>query len=235
MAAKLAPKSKLDGISGPALQLQRDLQWFKELESIAPECNQLVNDDGDTPRELFTKKHEKMVEDGQEWMKQAAQSYTVVAALIITMMFAAAFTIPGGSNQDSGLPMFLHDKLFTAYILSDGFALSSSATSVLMFLGILTSRSSEDDFLKSLPTKLIIGIFTLLVSVTAMMVTFCAAVAIMLPGQWWMLLTLISFVSIPVLVFMLLQSRLLIEILHSTYGPRILLLGNESSLLKRGL
>lgn len=223
MTAKLAPNSSLDGISGPALKLQRELQWFNEIASRVPECNELVNHNGETPRQMFSREHDKLLKEGEEWMKKTAQSYTVVGALIVTIMFAAVITVPGGNNQDSGLPTFLHGTLFTVFILSVGISLSSSSTSVLMFLGILTSRCAEDDFLRSLPTKLIIGIFTLLVSITAMMVAFCASVEIMLPGKRWVVILLIIFATIPVAAFMLLQSRLLFEILRSTYGPNILI------------
>jgi len=120
-------------------------------------------------------------------MKQVATSSTVVGALIITVMFTAAFTVPGG-NQDTGFPVFLHEKSFLIFIISDAISLLASSTSVLMFLGILTSCYSENDFLKSLPTKLVIGLSTLFFSVAAMMVAFCAALRIVMDGRlgaWW--------------------------------------------------
>ncbi|KAJ7974903.1 Ankyrin repeat-containing protein [Quillaja saponaria] len=69
-------------------------------------------------------------------------------------MFAAAFTVPGG-HEDSGYLVFLNRKLFMLFMISDAMSLFSSSTSVLVFLGILTSRYAEDDFLESLPKKLI--------------------------------------------------------------------------------
>ncbi|GLT52341.1 hypothetical protein SLA2020_256890 [Shorea laevis] len=184
-------------------------------------CKESVNRIGETPQQVFSRDHKQLAREGEEWMKQTAQSYTVVGALIITIMFAAGFTIPGGNNQDTGFPIFLRKRLFMVFILSDAISLFSACTSVLMFLGILTSRYAEEDFLKSLPTKLIIGICTLLISITAMMVAFCAAISIMLQGRWWVIILLVLFASIPVIVFLLLQSRLLIEMLHSTYGSGI--------------
>jgi hypothetical protein len=52
-----------------------------------------------------------------------------------------------------------------------------------MFLGILTARYAEQDFLISLPRKLIIGLSTLVISIAAMMVAFCAALLVMLDGM----------------------------------------------------
>ncbi|GKU96360.1 hypothetical protein SLEP1_g9601 [Rubroshorea leprosula] len=93
---KLAPDSQLSHISGAALQMQRELQWFKEVESIVPpyfkECK---NDFRRTPGEVFSEEHKDLQRRAEDWMKQTASSYTVVGALIITVMFAAAFTIPG--------------------------------------------------------------------------------------------------------------------------------------------
>jgi hypothetical protein len=64
-------------------------------------------------------------------------------------MFAAAFTVPGGNNQDSGIPLLLKDETFNVFIISDAISLFTSSTSVLLFIGILTGRYAEKDFLKS--------------------------------------------------------------------------------------
>ncbi|KAI5343918.1 hypothetical protein L3X38_011794 [Prunus dulcis] len=114
-----------------------------------------MNDNRMTPRQLFTKSHKQLVKEGERWMKETATSCTVVGALIITIMFAPAFTVPSGNNGETGFPIFLHKNLFMAFIVSDSIPLFSSTTSVLMFLGILTSRYAEDDFLKFLPKKMI--------------------------------------------------------------------------------
>ncbi|KAI4347997.1 hypothetical protein L6164_008762 [Bauhinia variegata] len=49
MAALLAPSTQLNRIPGAALQMQRELQWFKEVEHvITPSKCDSVNNDGDT-------------------------------------------------------------------------------------------------------------------------------------------------------------------------------------------
>ncbi|RQO94060.1 hypothetical protein POPTR_008G023101v4 [Populus trichocarpa] len=222
LAAKLSPPSQLARISGAALQMQRELQWYKEVESIVdPTDNDYYNKDNQTPRELFTSDHKDLVVKGEKWMKQAATSCTVVGALIITIMFTVAFTVPGGNVQETGYPVFKDEKSFTVFIVADAISLFSSSTSVLMFLGILTSRYAEEDFLKSLPTKLIIGLSMLFFSIAAMMVTFCAALIIMLDGRLQVIIPIVLLATIPVTLFMLLQFPLLVEIGVSTYGPGI--------------
>lgn len=92
-----------------------------------------------------------------------------------------------------------------------------------MFLGILTARYAEQDFLISLPRKLIIGLSTLVISIAAMMVAFCAALLVMLDGMMevipFHLFCVLVFQSLT--LFMFSQFPLLVEIFMSTYGPGI--------------
>ncbi|XP_023920105.2 uncharacterized protein LOC112031637 isoform X2 [Quercus suber] len=221
MAGMLAPSTSLNHIAGAALQMQRELQWFKEVESIVPpKVHADLNKEGLTPRELFTKNHKDMRKDGEQWMKDTATSCTVVGALIVTIMFAAVFTVPGGNNQN-GFPIFLNKKLFMVFIVSDALSLFSSSTSVLMFLGILTSRYAEEDFLESLPRKMIIGLSTLFLSIAAMMTAFSAALFLTLHEQSWIFKPVICLASIPITLFVLMQFPLLVAMAISTYGPSI--------------
>ncbi|XP_035541363.1 uncharacterized protein LOC108990128 [Juglans regia] len=222
MAGMLAESTMLNRIPGAALQMQKELQWFKEVEAIVhPKVREATNEDGLTPRELFTKTHEAMLKSGEQWIKDTARSCTVVGALIVTMMFAASFNIPGGNKQDTGLPIFLPKGSLMVFIISDALSLFSSSTSVLMFLGILTSRYAEDDFLTSLPTKMIIGLSTLLFSIATMMFTFSAALLITLRHQQWIAVQIIFWAGVLFILFIMTQFRLLVEMFISTYGPGI--------------
>ena len=178
------------------------------------------NSDGMSPRELFTSDHEKLKKEAEDSMKGTATSCTVVGALIVTIMFAAAFTVPGGNNGGTGEPMFLAKKLFLVFMISDTLALVSSTTSVILFLGILTSRYAEDDFLKNLPAKMMVGLFTLFVSIVTMMIAFSSALIIVLHKEYsWVGIPSVLATCIPVVLFIWLQFPLLIETFWSTYGP----------------
>ncbi|CAN6708881.1 unnamed protein product [Malus baccata var. baccata] len=224
-AGMLSPlaKEKLDRIAGAALQMQRERQWYKEVESIVVPLSgaSTLNKDGLTPAQLFTEEHKELLEGGEKWMKSAAKSYTVVNALIITIMFAAAFTVPGGTNEDTGFPIFLNGKVFMVFIGSDAISLFSSATSALIFLGILTSRYAEDDFLKSLPTKMILGLSSLLLSIATMMVAFSSALFIMFQDKSLFTYPFIFLGTIPVTLFIWMQFPLLVKIFKSTYCERV--------------
>ncbi|KAI3900664.1 hypothetical protein MKW92_022460 [Papaver armeniacum] len=226
-AAKLAPSTHLNLVSGAALQMQREMQFFKGMEKMVGRTKRLVrNNDGNTAQFIFTKEHHRLRKDGEEWMKGTSSQCMVVAALIATVVFAAAFTVPGGNFSDGddskkGIPMiFLHKTSFMVFAIADALALFSSVTSILMFLAILTSRYGEDDFLSSLPTKLIIGLGTLFFSIAATMVAFGATLSIFLGHKFaWILIPITLFGCVPVTLFALLQSPLLVEMVRSTYWP----------------
>ena len=146
-------------------------------------------------------------------MKDMATSCSVVAALIVTMVFTAAFTVPGADDHKTD------KKLYDIFMISDGFSLFSSTTSVFVFLGILTSRFQERDFRKSLPRKLFIGLIILFLSIASMLITFCVVLLIMLPESW-VPIPVILLGALPITLFALLQFPLLIRIFHSTYGRR---------------
>ncbi|GKF49339.1 ankyrin repeat-containing domain, PGG domain protein, partial [Tanacetum coccineum] len=121
-AAKLAPPHRLNIVTGAALQLQRELQWYKEVENLVePSYKQALNKNRKTPKVTFIEEHKDLLDEAQLWMKDTASSCTVVAALIITMAFAGAFTLPGG-NEEDGKPLFLNKGTFMLFIVSDAIA-----------------------------------------------------------------------------------------------------------------
>ncbi|KAF8370252.1 hypothetical protein HHK36_031706 [Tetracentron sinense] len=224
LAGMLAPSSRLSNISGAAMQMQRELQWFKEVEKLVlyPMDKEQKNQAGKTPRELLTEEHKELVKAAEKWMKGTASSCMVVATLIATVMFAAAFTVPGGNHGETGIAIFLDDNSFLVFIIADALSLFSSSTSVLMFLGILTSRYTEDDFLTTLPRRMIIGLATLFFSLTTMTIAFAATLFIILHERiTWVAIPVSLLASIPISLFALLQFPLLFEMITSTYGSGI--------------
>ncbi|KAK4593217.1 hypothetical protein RGQ29_017380 [Quercus rubra] len=223
IAAMFEPSAKRNPVPGAAFLMQREAQWYKEVESVVhPSVRDSINTNGQTARELFTESHKELVKEGEKWVKETSSSCTLVGALIVTIMFAAVITVPGGNNQDSGLPTFLHGKVFMVFIICDALSLLSASTSLLMFLGVLTSRYAEEDFLRSLPIKMMIGLSTLIFSIATMMITFCASLFIILQGKSWVVIPVICLASLPVALFAWMEFRLLIDMVKSTYGPRIL-------------
>ncbi|GKV28735.1 hypothetical protein SLEP1_g37750 [Rubroshorea leprosula] len=108
IAGGLAPDFERAGISSsPALQIQRELQWFKAVESIVPEwCKEAKNNNDQTPKDVFTKSHKELVKEGQKWMADTASSFIILSILLVTVTFAVSFTVPGGNNQTTGFNVF---------------------------------------------------------------------------------------------------------------------------------
>ncbi|KAI3939775.1 hypothetical protein MKW92_012561 [Papaver armeniacum] len=223
-AAKLASSFQLNMISGLALQMLREIQWFKGVESIIPEEDRFRrNRSGDTAQYVFTEEHKGLLEKAEKWMKDTSGSCMVVAALIATVAFAAVFTVPGGNISDSnssknGTPVFLGKPLFTIFATADALALFSSVTSVLMFLAIYTSRYAEEDFLKSLPQKLIIGLATLFISMATILIAFGVSLFMALRDRYaWSIIPIVLFSCVPVTLFAWAQLPLFVEMVRSTY------------------
>ncbi|KAM5585134.1 hypothetical protein ABKV19_004504 [Rosa sericea] len=224
MAGKLAPPNQLNLVSGAALQMQRELVWFEEVKKIVQPCSiEMKNKKGQTPRELFTSEHKELLHQGEAWMKHTANSCMIVAALIATVVFSAAFSVPGGTSDNTGHPYFLKETAFQLFAIADGVALLSSSTSILMFLFILTSRYAEGDFLKSLPLKLIIGLTSLFISIASMMVAFSTTFYLDCHyGLGWVPNLIFVFAFVPVALFAFLQFPLLSDMFSSTYCSSLL-------------
>ncbi|XP_026454803.1 protein ACCELERATED CELL DEATH 6-like [Papaver somniferum] len=228
-AADIAPSHQLNSVSGAAFQMQREAQWFKGVKSILLERYRLVrNKDGMTAQCIFTDKHKDLVIKGEKWMRGTSHSCMIAATLISTVAFAAAFTVPGGNYNDAnrntvnGLPILLNSNSFIVFAVADALALFSSITSVLMFLAILTSRYSEEDFVKALPRKFILGLATLFISMATMMIAFGSAIDIILCPRWkWIIIPITSLGSVPVALFLWLLFPLFAEMVRSTYWPTI--------------
>ncbi|XP_058199140.1 uncharacterized protein LOC131314489 isoform X6 [Rhododendron vialii] len=222
LAGKLAPPTKLSQISGAALQMQLELQWFEAVKQLmSPRDIDWKNKDQKTPAMIFTEEHKKLVAEGEKWMKDTANSCTIPAALIVTMVFAAAITVPGGINGTNGVPVFNKEVAFNIFAVSDAISLFTSTTSLLVFLSILTSRYAERDFLFALPNRLIIGLFTLFVSITAMLIAFSCAIYLLFGNRAWILYPVAGLACVPIISFASLQYPLLRDLMKSTYGPGI--------------
>ncbi|XP_059436318.1 ankyrin repeat-containing protein NPR4-like [Corylus avellana] len=180
IAGKLAPSDRLNTILTEALQIEKEFLWFQETENIMPPSYvNMKNIEGEIPRDIFKKKHQNLHEEGEKWMKKTANNCILVATLIATVVFAALFTVPGDNNHetkkhDTGKPLLLHNDWFTVFFISDTIALVFSSTSILVFLSITTSRYRDEDFLKTIPVRLLGGLAALFISITGMVSAFSA-------------------------------------------------------------
>ncbi|KAK4560179.1 hypothetical protein RGQ29_009096 [Quercus rubra] len=191
LAAKLG-EHKPWLIPGAALQMQWEIKWHEFVKESMPfHFFQRYNNKGETSREIFTETHKDLVKDGGEWLTSTSESCSVVAALIATVAFASATTVPGGVKQDSGIPTLENQPAFDAFAISSLIALCFSVTALVMFLSILTSRYQEKDFGSGLPKKLLLGLTSLFVSIASMLIAFCA-------GHFFVLKDKLKYAAFPV-------------------------------------
>ncbi|KAK1355208.1 PGG domain-containing protein [Heracleum sosnowskyi] len=224
LAAMQPEQSRLNIVSGVALQMQREILWFKEVETMVhPFLRAKKNKQGKTPQGLFSDQHAELMEKGERWMKETSSQCMVVAALIATIMFAAAFTLPGGNNQENGHPIFKQNSAFIVFVITDAISLFSSSASILMFLAILTARYAEKDFMVSLPIKLMIGLLALFISITTMMIAFSASFFLVYTkGVKWVPYLITGLAGVPVVLFAKLQYGLFFDVVRTTFSSRFL-------------
>ncbi|GJY99914.1 ankyrin repeat-containing protein [Tanacetum coccineum] len=199
---------------------KEEVLWFKEIEKMMPPyLTDMKNKNGLTAYELFSKENEDQVSSGLKWMNECM----IVDTLLVAVAFAVAFTVPGGYRQDNGFPFFLHQISYLVFVIADGVSLLLSAISLLVFLSVLTSRFGPRDFMYSLPSKLMIGLLGLVISVGAMTVTFTASFFMLYHnGLIWLPILCAIFAPLPAIVFVVLQYPILIDMYRSTYDSRYL-------------
>ncbi|XP_021805276.1 ankyrin repeat-containing protein ITN1-like [Prunus avium] len=191
------------GTYGPAFQLQEELQWMARVQKIIP-VNYTMhrNKKGVTADELFSRQHAKLLQSAKVWMKETAQSGSVVAALVATVAYAAEYTVPGGTNQN-GLPNLWHSPFFKAFTISNTVSLIFSLTSLGTFLNITRSPFEYKNFQHSLPFKLNLGFLLLFCSLLVSMLSFAATIVRLIHHQkiWSISLIYVVVAILPFSVF----------------------------------
>lgn len=194
-----------DKMEGPALVLQEELLWYERVEEVSiPHFVNHRNNLGLTAEELFAAANNELRVSSKEWLIHTAEGCWVVAVLIATVAFAAAYTVPGGSNGSTGYPILINQPFFVVFTISDVLSLTSSLAAVVTFLSILTSPFRLQDFKHSLPNKMTLGFTFLFLSVCLMMVAFAATVLLMIKNKEnWAKIMLYTCSFIPVGFFAL--------------------------------
>ncbi|XP_048133984.1 uncharacterized protein LOC125314816 [Rhodamnia argentea] len=233
-AARFSPNfGYLSDVPGAAFQMQKELQWFKavegwvnphqkivmtSLEEEEMEGNKAVYE---TYWHIFLGEHEELLKNGEKWMKSTSSSFLLISTLIAMALFIAALIVPGGNN-DTGIPILLGKDSFVVFAILDTVGLFFSAAAILSFSAILASSSEPEDFLHSLPKKLIIGLSSLFFSLAFMVAAFAAALTIVLDERLkraWIPVTVLG--CLPAALFAVLQLPLLFQVVKSTFGPSI--------------
>ncbi|KAI9199071.1 hypothetical protein LWI28_026821 [Acer negundo] len=169
---------------GPAYKLQEELEWFKSVKEIMPSFFTEHRDKNSrTAKEIFNKMHKDQLSDARRWIQETSQSCSAVAVLISTVVFAAAYAVPGGNNDKTGSPILGKDPIFLFFTTMDVISLSCSLTSIVMFLSILTSPFELKEFRVSLPRRLTIGFALLFMSIATTMLAFTSTIFLIVHAE----------------------------------------------------
>nr|GMD96671.1 ankyrin repeat-containing protein At3g12360-like isoform X1 [Ipomoea batatas] len=202
------------GLSTAALHYEREISWFKGVEKIVPSSfRHMRNKDGKTPKQLFLKEHMQLKMNAEKSIRGTADSCMIVATLIATVAFSAAFTAPGGNDDQTGIPIFIKRASFTVFTISDAVAMIFSMVSILTFLSILIWRNTDDDFHLALK-RLFVGFAAMGVSICGMLFAFTAAFFLVY-GRAWQPILIAAFVALPIASFLYLNTRLWIDVVGS--------------------
>ncbi|KAL2554017.1 Ankyrin repeat family protein [Forsythia ovata] len=223
LAGYRARQDRLDLGPGPILQMQRELQWFMEVEKlVTPQESLSLNSERKTPLTIFNEEHADLASKEIQWVTGMASACSVAASLIATVAFAAAITVPGGNNSN-GLPIFSSESSFLVFAVSDALALFTSITCVLCFLSIFTCRYGVKDFLYTLPNRVIYGLICLILSVISLMVAFSSTLFLVFAKKNpLILIPIVALTCVPVISYTFIQLPPLLDMIKSTYGPGLL-------------
>ncbi|XP_062019922.1 uncharacterized protein LOC133736451 [Rosa rugosa] len=209
-------------IPGAALQMQWEIKWYEFVKnsqnSMSFHFFVRYNQKSQTARDIFTETHTEIVKDGGNWLANTSQSCSVVAALIATVAFATASTVPGGTKEENGKPTLENQPAFDVFGIASLVALCFSVTAMVMFLAILTSRYQERDFGKELPRKLLFGLTSLFLSIASMLVSFCAGHFFVLKDELkYAAFPVYAITCLPVSFFAIAQFPLYVDLVWATF------------------
>jgi hypothetical protein len=93
------------------------------------------------------KNNDEENKEEEEALSKARESHLVVAALIATVTFAAAFTLPGGYKSDRGTAILAKKAAFIVFVISDAISMVLSIFAV--FIHFLISLIHGFELVKS--------------------------------------------------------------------------------------
>ncbi|KAL3565767.1 hypothetical protein D5086_033813 [Populus alba] len=124
----------------------------------------------------------------------------VVAALVATVTFAAAFTMPGGYKNEQGTAVLLKNAAFVVFVISDAIAmvLSTSALFIHFYWALLGKRGQVEEDIKETFSDLTSALT--IWAIPAMLIAFIAgSYAVLAPSLWLAITT--CFIGVSFIFF----------------------------------
>ncbi|KAK1284667.1 hypothetical protein QJS10_CPB21g00257 [Acorus calamus] len=147
-------------------------------------------------KETWPSTRKKKMSAVDEQFKSSAETYTLVAALIATVTFAAIFTMPGGYSQNDGTAIRTKHAAFKVFVLSNTVATCTSLVVVFCFIW-----AWKDPVMFKL-SRLVWGHRLTVVACLAMLVSLMMAVFVVVAEQclWLAVAVILICLAAPVVV-----------------------------------
>ncbi|PHT49217.1 hypothetical protein CQW23_13425 [Capsicum baccatum] len=135
-------------------------------------CKKMQQDETES-RENTAKRDKK---GKKKDIMEATQMHLVVATLLVTVTFAAGFTLPGGfasdlSSSNKGMAILIKETAFRAFVVSDTIAFTCSACAVFIYF-YTAINAANTKTLKSITMNLNIAIHLQYLSISAVVIAF---------------------------------------------------------------
>ncbi|XVF65191.1 hypothetical protein PTKIN_Ptkin09bG0227300 [Pterospermum kingtungense] len=76
-------------IAGSALQMQWEIKWYKFVEkSMAKHLRVHYKKNGQTPKQIFTETHKRLVKDGSKWLTKTSESRSLLLCYSLNLFLA---------------------------------------------------------------------------------------------------------------------------------------------------
>ncbi|KAJ3687645.1 hypothetical protein LUZ61_016809 [Rhynchospora tenuis] len=121
----------------------KTLKWSESFTLVSSKIPSIWRDSAGDEAKYMIK--QKAIEEVKSLTERYISNTSLVAALLATITFAAAFTLPGGFSSDpsdAGVPIFARTAAFQAFVISDTIAMCSSLA--VAFLCILATWEDLD-------------------------------------------------------------------------------------------
>ncbi|XP_042506356.1 uncharacterized protein LOC122082696 isoform X2 [Macadamia integrifolia] len=190
-------------IFGPAPQkMWREMLWFKQVKDVSQGHQfHLRNDKDKTADELFDYSHWHLLEESVKKNKEVTENVILISTLIATINFTASYAVPGGYNQDSGIPVFSSiTGDFPPFYAYSSVALFFSVIAISGCISSYLSRFHKNDFYLILPLKYLFNGNTLLFSVTYTVLAFIQAILLVTEAKFTLLQFSLGVIAVIIVI-----------------------------------
>ncbi|XP_021761782.1 protein ACCELERATED CELL DEATH 6-like [Chenopodium quinoa] len=187
---------------------------LEEPNKVGKSPNDLLAESPNLPRDIekMILEEKKLIGVLSKWgipsseMKTYVNTIGIIAALLTTITFTTAFTIPGGFLQDIGTPVLIDNIMFQAFMILDVFAMCLSMMVLYCLLWIMATNNRKNSVM-----ILDFSVTLVLASFFTTLLTFMAGVcATTLQVKAWMAYVALALCSLLMVVLYLSKNATVI-------------------------